>query len=98
MKTLFLAQPIHCAGIFRAESFDIVHRVIRKPLPSLVFACKTIMHGFLGFGWSVPEPERYAMLLVGLGLLGFMARRRKETPMQFKNMINPERCNRFDLD
>lgn len=27
---------------------------------------------------SVPEPETYAMLLVGLGLIGFMARRRRE--------------------
>jgi hypothetical protein len=26
---------------------------------------------------SVPEPETYAMLLAGLGLLGFTARRRK---------------------
>jgi hypothetical protein len=26
----------------------------------------------------VPEPQTYAMLLVGLGLIGFMARRRKE--------------------
>ena len=28
---------------------------------------------------AVPEPETYAMLLAGLGLLGFMAHRRKET-------------------
>ncbi len=28
---------------------------------------------------QVPEPETYAMLLTGLGLLGFMARRRKES-------------------
>ena len=28
---------------------------------------------------QVPEPETYAMLLAGLGLVGFMARRRKET-------------------
>ena len=28
---------------------------------------------------QVPEPETYAMLLAGLGLLGFMARRRKES-------------------
>ncbi len=30
---------------------------------------------------AVPEPETYAMLLVGLGLVGFMARRRKENTM-----------------
>ena len=26
---------------------------------------------------AIPEPETYAMLLAGLGLLGFIARRRK---------------------
>lgn len=28
---------------------------------------------------AIPEPETYAMLLAGLGLLGFIARRRKES-------------------
>jgi hypothetical protein len=28
---------------------------------------------------AVPEPETYAMFMVGLGLLGFTARRRKDT-------------------
>ena len=28
---------------------------------------------------AVPEPETYLMLLAGLGLIGFLARRRKET-------------------
>ncbi|MEG1118645.1 MAG: FxDxF family PEP-CTERM protein, partial [Janthinobacterium sp.] len=30
-----------------------------------------------GYVSAVPEPETYAMLLAGLGLVGFMARRRK---------------------
>jgi hypothetical protein len=30
-----------------------------------------------GFAAAVPEPETYAMLLAGLGLLGFTARRRQ---------------------
>ena len=31
----------------------------------------------IGFAQPVPEPETYAMLLAGLGVVGFMARRRK---------------------
>lgn len=33
--------------------------------------------GVLNIAQPVPEPESYAMLLTGLGLMGFMARRRK---------------------
>ena len=34
-------------------------------------------HGQVAVIGNIPEPETYAMLLAGLGLLGFIARRRK---------------------
>lgn len=36
------------------------------------------MFSFTNVAPTVPEPETYAMLLAGLGLLGFMARRRNQ--------------------
>jgi hypothetical protein len=37
-----------------------------------------VYRAFASFTPSVPEPETYVMLLAGLGLLGFAARRRKQ--------------------
>lgn len=61
-----------------------VHGVIRLPgsYDSITFThTSENWHGFtVGVAGiaPIPEPESYAMLLAGLGLLGFAARRRKE--------------------
>lgn len=61
-----------------------VHGVIRLPgsYDSITFThTSENWHGFtVGVAGiaPIPEPETYAMLLAGLGLLGFIARRRKE--------------------
>ena len=34
---------------------------------------------FVGITVSVPEPETYAMLLAGLGMVGVIARRRRQS-------------------
>jgi hypothetical protein len=33
---------------------------------------------YIGISDAIPEPETYAMLLAGLGLMGFVARRRRQ--------------------
>ncbi len=35
--------------------------------------------GVNGFSSAIPEPETYAMMVAGLGLLGFMLRRRRNS-------------------
>jgi hypothetical protein len=54
------------AGLIAGEAYLNIH--------STVFGGGEI-RGFLA---PIPEPETYAMLLAGLGLLGFMARRRRQ--------------------
>ena len=44
--------------------------------------CCDSVSEFQAFGVApIPEPETYAMMLAGLGLLGFVARRRKQAAM-----------------
>ena len=42
--------------------------------PEFFYAFTVGLNGPVG---AVPEPETYAMLLAGLGMMGFVARRRK---------------------
>jgi hypothetical protein len=46
-------------------------------LPGIFTATGINNHGQVVVVGTIPEPETYAMLLAGLGLLGFIARRRK---------------------
>ena len=45
-------------------------------IPGVLHAYKASATDLMGYLAPVPEPETYAMLLAGLGLVGFMARRR----------------------
>ena len=46
-------------------------------LPGVLHAYKVSSTDLVGYTAPVPEPETYALMLAGLGLVGFMARRRK---------------------
>jgi hypothetical protein len=46
--------------------------------PGVLFQGENFVRGRFFVAEAIPEPETYAMLLAGLGLLGFVARRRKQ--------------------
>ncbi|MDN5935066.1 MAG: esterase-like activity of phytase family protein [Nitrosospira sp.] len=46
-------------------------------IPGVLHAYKLSTVDLVGYVAPIPEPETYAMLLAGLGLIGFMSRRRK---------------------
>ena len=51
-------------------AFELGHSGVMKNGESSVMGYELIMG-------AVPEPETYAMFMAGLGLMGFIARRRK---------------------
>ena len=69
-------------------SFTLITNTAGGPNPTLSFDADNLYVNWQGLSYSggelvfavnaVPEPETYAMLLAGVGLLGFVARRRKQ--------------------
>ena len=47
-------------------------------IPGVLHAYKASTTDLIGYLAPVPEPETYATLLAGLGLVGFMARRKAQ--------------------
>ena len=47
-------------------------------IPGVLHAYKASLADLGGYSAPVPEPETWAMMLTGLGLLGFAARRRSK--------------------
>ena len=60
-----------------ARSVSLMHSAGFKCESGASAASAGIANGVAAVA-AVPEPETYAMMLAGLGLLGYMARRRKQ--------------------
>ncbi len=68
-----VAGALNFAGLVQNDNYDIV--VTGGPSGSGAGSYAGNVH----ITSAVPEPETYAMFLAGLGLMGFMARRRSKT-------------------
>ena len=72
-----LAQPLEMAASQIQAYQELFPEGNTRPVQPLVD--RIILTDVPGFATTVPEPQNYAMLLAGLGLLGFMTRRRTQT-------------------
>jgi hypothetical protein len=62
--------------------FNVANNVAGATQYSFTVYTHPTQQDFLVTVTAVPEPETYAMLLAGLGLMGAVARRRKNTPVR----------------
>ena len=62
------------AGPLTLNAFHSFHANLTSLDPNFILTDE----GGRSAALAVPEPETYAMLLAGLGLMGFTARRRKQ--------------------
>ena len=69
-------------SLYRVSQVDLVEPFIRfrEDLTLMTAAARMVnVVGAVTPTAAIPEPETYAMLFAGLGLLGFVARRRRST-------------------
>ncbi|SFH56500.1 carbonic anhydrase [Nitrosospira sp. Nsp14] len=71
-----LAQPLEMAASQIQAYRDLFPEGNTRPVQPL--GDQNILTDVPGFVINVPEPQTYAMLLAGLGLLGFMSRRSRQ--------------------
>ena len=68
-----------CTGFLSSQG-DATFELMTGWLNMPTFISQTTIQSFVDIGYStapIPEPETYALMLAGLGLMGFIARRRK---------------------
>ena len=76
-----IGQFSSCSLLFPPDetpiTFDTIHTVFTIDTLSKPATLDQAYMYFTNFSPAVPEPETYAMMLVGLGLLGWMTRRKQ---------------------
>ena len=68
-----LGSTVGCSGVATSVPVDGSYKL----LPGVLHAYKVSAADLAGYTAPVPEPESWAMLMAGLGLIGFTARRRQ---------------------
>ena len=77
MLDLHFVNPLNVVGVSPFANGSREYHILIVQNDSELHQ-RAITAGYATSITAVPEPETYAMMLAGLGLLGFAARRRKQ--------------------